>query len=193
MNGTQIARATDVAGVFRRYEFDVTKVAKAGARNAVAVEVFGPEPHDLAIMWVDWNPTPADKNMGLWGDVYLTDSGPLALRNPHVVSELDLPSLATARLTVTAEVKNGTDHAVSGVVRGAIEGARFSQPVSLAPRESKLVRFTPADDERAHPEEPPRLVAVPDGIPRAVHARPRGRGGRARSPTGSRSASASTR
>ena len=63
MNGTQIARATDVAGVFRRYEFDVTRVAKAGAKNAVAAEVFGPEPHDLAIMWVDWNPTPADKNM----------------------------------------------------------------------------------------------------------------------------------
>jgi hypothetical protein len=28
------------------------------------VEVIAPEPHDLAIMWVDWNPTPADKNMG---------------------------------------------------------------------------------------------------------------------------------
>ena len=53
---------------------------KPGAKNAVAVEVFGPEPHDLAIMWVDWNPTPADKNMGLWGDVYLTDSGPARAR-----------------------------------------------------------------------------------------------------------------
>ena len=77
----------------------------------------GPEPHDLAIMWVDWNPTPPDKNMGLWGDVYLTDSGPLALKNPHVVSDLDLPSLAAAKLTVTAEVENGTDRPVSGVVK----------------------------------------------------------------------------
>ena len=145
VNGMQVARATDVAGVFRRYEFDVTGVARAGARNAVAAEVFGPEPHDLAIMWVDWNPTPADKNMGLWGDVYLTDSGPLALRNPHVMTKLDLPSLATARVTVTAEVRNGADHAVSGVVRGSIEGARFSQPISLAARGSRVVRFTPAE------------------------------------------------
>ena len=146
VNGTQVARASDVAGVFRRFEFDVTRLAKTGARNAIAAEVFGPEPHDLAIMWVDWNPTPADKNMGLWGDVYLTDSGPIALRNPHVVTKLDLPSLASARITVTAEVRNGTDRAVTGVVRGAIEGARFSQPVSLGARERRLVRFTPADE-----------------------------------------------
>jgi exo-1,4-beta-D-glucosaminidase len=143
VNGTQIARATDVAGVFRRYEFDVTRVARAGARNAVAAEVFGPEPHDLAIMWVDWNPTPADKNMGLWGDVYLTDSGPLALRNPHVMTKLDLPSLATARLTITTEVRNGSDHPVMGTVTGAIAGARFGLPVSLAAGETRLVRFTP--------------------------------------------------
>ena len=65
----------------------------------IAVEVIGPEPHDLAFMWVDWNPTPPDKNMGLWGDVYLTHSGPLALRNPHVVTKLPLPATDSARLT----------------------------------------------------------------------------------------------
>ena len=61
-------RPLKLVGVFRRYEFDVTSVARAGSRNAVAVEVMAPEPHDLSFMWVDWNPTPADKNMGLWGD-----------------------------------------------------------------------------------------------------------------------------
>src|SRR5688572_28151974 len=143
-NGTRIGTPDEVVGVFRRFQFDVTALARPGETNVIAVEVTGPEPHDLAIMWVDWNPTPADKNMGLWGDVYLTDSGPLALRHPHVVTRLDLPSLATARLTVTAEVKNASDRAVSGVVRGDLEGARFSQPVSLGPGESRLVRFTPA-------------------------------------------------
>ena len=53
----------------------------------MAVEVVAPEPHDLAFMWVDWSPTPADKNMGLWDEVYLTDSGPIALRLPHVVTQ----------------------------------------------------------------------------------------------------------
>jgi exo-1,4-beta-D-glucosaminidase len=145
VNGTQIANSKDVVGAFRHYEFDVTPHIKAGGKNVVAVEVTGPEPHDLAFMWVDWNPTPADKNLGLWAPVYLSNAGALALRNPHVVTDLDLPSLATAKLTITAEVKNGTDRAVSGVVRGTIGTVKFSQPVSLAAKETKLVRFTPAD------------------------------------------------
>src|SRR5688500_15811640 len=37
MNGQRIASATEVAGVFRRYEFDVTRLARGGAVNAVAV------------------------------------------------------------------------------------------------------------------------------------------------------------
>jgi exo-1,4-beta-D-glucosaminidase len=143
LNGTRIATSSEIAGAFRRYLFDVTAVARPGAANALAVEVKAPEPGDLAFMWVDWNPTPADKNMGLWGDVYLTDSGPVALRRPHVTSKLDLPSLTTAELTVTAEAWNATDKPVAATVRGTIESIRFSERVALGPRERKTVRFTP--------------------------------------------------
>jgi exo-1,4-beta-D-glucosaminidase len=145
LNGTRLATSTDVAGAFRRYEFDVTAHARTGARNAIAVEVLAPEPQDLAFMWVDWNPTPADKNMGLWGDVYLTDSGPIALTHPFVRSKVDIPLLQTAALTVSAELRNTTDRAVKGVLRGTIEGIRFSKPVSLAPRARATVRVTPED------------------------------------------------
>src|SRR5262245_47276972 len=90
INGVRNARADEVAGAFRRYQFDITRNVRAAGTNVLAVEVTGPEPHDLAIMWVDWNPTPADKNMGLWGDVFLTDSGPIALEHPFVTSALDV-------------------------------------------------------------------------------------------------------
>jgi exo-1,4-beta-D-glucosaminidase len=153
-NGTRVGAPDQVVGVFRRFEFDVTHLARPGETNVVAVEVTGPEPHDLAIMWVDWNPTPADKNMGLWGDVYLTDSGPLALRHPHVVADLDLPSLERARLTATVEVVNTTDRTVAGVVRGALEAAQFAKQVTLQPRERRLVRFTPADAPGLTVEKP---------------------------------------
>jgi exo-1,4-beta-D-glucosaminidase len=144
-NGERVAGSDEVAGAFRRYEFDVTRLVHPGGPNALAVEVIAPEPHDLAFMWVDWNPTPADKNMGLWDDVELTESGPMAIRNPHVVSRLPLPSLASADLTVTTEVWNVTDRPVSGVLRGRIEAIRFEKPVSLGPRERTTVRFTPAE------------------------------------------------
>jgi len=144
-NGARLAGPDEVAGAFRRYEFDVTRLARPGEANVVAVEVTAPEPGDLAFMWVDWNPTPADKNMGLWDEVFLTDSGPIALRYPHVVSKLDLPSLEAAQLSVSAELWNTTDKPASGTVRGAIEGVLFSKTVSLAPKEQTTVRFTSSD------------------------------------------------
>ncbi|HEX6740155.1 MAG TPA: hypothetical protein VF310_17875, partial [Vicinamibacteria bacterium] len=143
VNGVQVGDSKEIVGAFRRYELDVTRLIKPGRANAVAVEVFKPEPQDLAIMWVDWNPTPADKNLGLWGEVYLTDSGPLALRFPHVVTKLEVPSLQRADLTVTAEVWNTTDRKVKGRLRGRLESAEFAQTVELGPKEHTLVRFTP--------------------------------------------------
>ena len=142
LNGRQIANAKDVVGVFRRYEFDITGVAKAGT-NALAVEVYGPEPEDLAVMWVDWNPTPADKNMGLWGDVYVTDSGPVTLRHPYVTTDLDVPSLESARLTVSADLVNQSAAPVTARVTGDIGPIRFSKDVQLAAGATQTVRFTP--------------------------------------------------
>ena len=155
VNGRQIARASEIAGVFRRYEFDITDVVKTGA-NALAVEVFGPEPGDLAIMWVDWNPTPADKNMGLWGDVYLTESGAVTLRHPYVTSDLEIPSLASARLTVSADLINQSDSPVTAQVRGEIGPITFTKDVQLAANQLQTVRFTP-DDARELTIQKPRV------------------------------------
>jgi exo-1,4-beta-D-glucosaminidase len=143
LNGQRLAAANDVVGVFRQYEFDVTPHVQSDGPNVLAVEVIAPEPHDLSIMWVDWNPTPADKNMGLWGAVYLTESGPIALRNPYVVPTIDVATLDRATLTVSTEVWNASATSVSGTVRGTIENIMFSQPVTLGPRERKTITFTP--------------------------------------------------
>ena len=107
LNGKQIAKSDDVAGAWRTYEFNITEAAKSGGENVLAIQVFSPTEHDLAITFVDWNPAPPDKNMGLWREVYLTSSGPVALRYPTVVSKLNPPTNDSARLTVTAQLKNG--------------------------------------------------------------------------------------
>jgi exo-1,4-beta-D-glucosaminidase len=143
LNGEPLAAAKDVVGAFRRHELDITKLAKPGARNALAVEVFAPEPKELAFNWVDWNPMAPDKNMGLWAPVYVTHTGPLALRFPTVVSRLEQPSLASAQLTVMAEVWNQTEQPVKGTLRGTIEQARFEQALELGPRQRITVRFSP--------------------------------------------------
>ncbi|MCU1301421.1 MAG: glycoside hydrolase family 2, sugar binding [Candidatus Sulfotelmatobacter sp.] len=143
LNGKQIATSNDVTGAWRTYELNVTKALKPGVENVLAVQVFAPTENDLAITFVDWNPAPPDKNMGLWGDVYLTTSGPVAVRYPTVVSKLNLPTNDSAQLTVAAQLKNGTDRSVTGKLRGQIENVAFEQEVELAPNESKDVTFAP--------------------------------------------------
>ena len=143
LNGKQIANSDDVAGAWRTYEFNVTAGAKPGAENVLAVQVYSPTENNLAVTFVDWNPAPPDKNMGLWRDVYLTTSGPVALRYPAVVSKLNPPANDSAQLTVTAQLKNGTDEPVKGKLKGQIEAVAFEQDVELAPNEMKDVVFAP--------------------------------------------------
>ena len=141
LNGKQIAKSDDVAGAWRTYEFNITDGVKHGAENVLAVETFAPTENDLAITFVDWNPAPPDKNMGLWRKAYLSESGPVALRYPTVVSHVE--SLRRAQLTVTALLKNSTKQAVKGTLKGTIDKIEFSQDVELAAGENQDVTFEP--------------------------------------------------
>jgi exo-1,4-beta-D-glucosaminidase len=141
LNGKQIAKKDDVAGAWRTYEFNVTNAAMPGKPNVLAVEVFSPTDRDLAITFVDWNPAPPDKNMGLFREVSVRTSGPVAVRYPTVVSKVDADG--KAHLTVTALLKNGSDQAVKGTLKGQIEKTEFSQDVDLGPNEQRDVTFDP--------------------------------------------------
>jgi len=143
LNGQRIATATEIAGAYRIYALDATAAARPGELNALALEIFPPHAKDLAITFVDWNPMPPDKNMGLWRGVWLSHTGPVAIRHPQVISRLDLPSTDAAHLTLTAELDNASGHSVSGVLDGWIEDIHVRQSVSLKAREEKRVTFTP--------------------------------------------------
>jgi len=140
LNGKQIANSDQVAGAWRTYEFNVTGAVKQGV-NVIAAQVWAPTDKSLAITFVDWNPAPPDKNMGLWRDVDLQTSGPVALRYPTVTSKVNSPAYDTAELTVAALLKNGSDQPVKGTLKGRIEKIEFSQDVELGPGESKDVMF----------------------------------------------------
>jgi exo-1,4-beta-D-glucosaminidase len=153
VNGVKVGDAKDVAGTYRAFEFNVNKNLHAGSTNAVALEIFAPQKDDLGITWVDWNPTPADRDMGIWKEVFLTSSGDVSVRHPFVASKLDA-EYKTAALTVSADLRNTSDHAVKGVFRGEIEDISFEKPVELAAGEAKNVRFTPEEFAQLKLEHP---------------------------------------
>jgi exo-1,4-beta-D-glucosaminidase len=141
LNGKQIAKSDDVAGAWRTYEFNVTGIAKPDLENVLAVQVFAPTEKDLAITFVDWNPAPPDKNMGLWREVFLTVSGPVGLRYPTVISHVD--ATGNAQLTVTALLKSASKEPVRGTLKGTIDQIEFAQDVELGAGENKDITFDP--------------------------------------------------
>ena len=153
INGHKVEDANDVAGTYRAYEFDVSKVLQPGKANVLAVEVSAPGKYDLGITWVDWNPTPPDKDMGIWKEVFLRSSGDVAVRHPFVATKLD-GEYKTAELTISAEVRNVSNEPVKGVLRAEVDGIELQQPVELNGGESKIVKFVPEQFAKLKPAHP---------------------------------------
>ncbi|SFO99705.1 exo-1,4-beta-D-glucosaminidase [Amycolatopsis arida] len=148
LNGTRIAGTDEVVGAYPTYEFDVTGLLRPG-RNALAVKAMPADPfRDLTVSFLDWSPPAPDNNMGIWRDVELATTGPVSLLDPRVLSDLALPELDRAALTVKAEVRNNTDRPVTATVRGRIERITFQRRVTLAPEQTTTVTFRPEE----HPQ-----------------------------------------
>lgn len=150
VNGTKVASADKIDGAYRRFHVDITKLVRKKG-NVLAIEVFPPKPGNYTIGFVDWNPKPPDRNMGVFREVRVRSSGLVSIENPFVQTKLDLQSFKEARLTVTATLVNHSNQSVSGRISGDIEpGISFVQEYSLAPNETKNVAF--------QPENSPKLV-----------------------------------
>ncbi|EDM81878.1 glycoside hydrolase family 2, sugar binding protein [Plesiocystis pacifica SIR-1] len=152
LNGSVIAEPTEIVGTYREFEVDITDQLSPSGDNVLALELFAPKPCDLSNTWVDWNPSPSDKNMGIWRDVWLTRTGPAALRHPAVLTALEADG--SARLTVLADLENRGDEPVTALVHGEFEGHRFSKTVTLAPQSRARVLFTAEDAPCLHVREP---------------------------------------
>ena len=135
LNGQQIANSEDMAGSFRQFEYDFTKTA--AQENVLAVEVFRAQPGEPNIGFADWNPRPADENMGIYREVKVKTCGNVALSHSAVRSKVNAETLNEAWLTVATELKNLSDQPIEGVVKGTADGQAFSYPVTLAAGEKK--------------------------------------------------------
>ena len=165
VNGHKLADSSTIAGAYRTYDFDVTDVVTPSKANVIAIETFAPGQKDLGINWVDWNPCPPDKDMGLWGPVNLVETGPVTVRSPMAVTHFPDSSLSRADLTVYAELHNATGSSVKGIVSGIAAGARFEKPVELAAHEDQTVAFSPEQFPALHVQNPkpwwPRQMGEP--------------------------------
>jgi exo-1,4-beta-D-glucosaminidase len=174
LNGNLVADKQHVVGMYAAHQFDVTRWIKPGGLNVLAVKVTperlvqdvdGVELADSWFDWINWKylgyggllkpgVRPAsfvpDRNAGIWKPVYLRASGSVTVSDATVKTELPLPQLSRARLTVFAALHNLSDHPVDGVLRGTISRPgkptiQIEQQVRLAAGEEREASFAPQE------------------------------------------------
>jgi hypothetical protein len=176
LNGNHLG---EVKGAFARGNFDVTKFVYPGESATLAVRIL-PPPHPgdpleqtvrngtgrnggilsedgptfLCTLGWDWIPGIRDRDMGIWQRVFLSATGPVVIENPLVASDLPLPKIDEADLSIEATVRNVSNVQQKGVLHGTIESIDFKVPLSLQPNESHLVKLTPATTSQLHLRNP---------------------------------------
>lgn len=144
LNGNRIASSDILNGAFRREKFNVSDRLVSG-RNILAIEVIPPGPGDFTIGFVDWNLDPPDNNMGIFREVNLCFNRGVSVENPFVETKVDLETLKSAQLTVSAELNNHTDKAILGVLKCDIAGNVIEKAISISGNSVIPVSFTPAE------------------------------------------------
>lgn len=159
LNGRQIGRTNELFGAYRIFTLDATGKLRPG-KNDLAVEVFPPRPGDFTMGFVDWNPWPPDRGMGLFRPVKLHFYNHVGVANVFVKSDLPdlndsapdksspLQQFSRAALTICADLKNHSSRPVNATVSGKIGGATFSEDFPLQPFETRRVELTPEQNPR---------------------------------------------
>jgi hypothetical protein len=176
VNGTQVGT---IRGGFIRGRFDITKLVKPGETAVLAVKV-SPQPHPgiphehtiadgvgknggitaidgpafLCTIGWDWLNAIRDRDTGLWQKVWLSASGLVLVEDPLVITDLPLPSTATADITVKATLENTSDKPQAGTLEGAFGDVQFSQKVTLAPKSTQTLSLDPKTTASLHVTNP---------------------------------------
>src|ERR1700733_9929768 len=176
VNGRQVGT---MKGAFRRGIFDISPDVKAG-KGAVLAVLVSPQPHPgdphehtirdgvgrnggitaidgptfLSTIGWDWIPAIRDRDTGIWQKVFISASGPVVIKDPLVTTDLPLPKVDTADISVQARVENVTDTPQKGVLKGSFGDVTFARNVEVAPHTSQVVTVDPKSTPAMHVEHP---------------------------------------
>jgi hypothetical protein len=172
VNGKKIGQTR---GAFIRGIFNISTLVAPG-KTAVLAVLVSPQPHPgdpleqtiktgmgpnggitaidgptfLCTIGWDWIPGIRDRNTGIWQKVFLSSTGPVLIKSPLVTTDLPLPKLNSADVTVQATLENITDKIQKGVLKGTFGNVTFQQQVELTPNASKIVSLDPKNTPQLH-------------------------------------------
>jgi exo-1,4-beta-D-glucosaminidase len=153
LNGKQVASSSEVFGIYRRFQFDVSDYVHSG-KNVLAILVYPPRDGYLYTGFVDWNPPPPDRNMGIFRPVVLRSVGPVSIESPCVDTLVDVIGELSADLTVKAILRNHSSEDVSGTLRASADSTEVASQVRLLAGQSLEINLSPTDFPELHWSSP---------------------------------------
>ena len=163
LNGKRVNTSTH-EGMFLRKSFDITSYLKEDSTNLLAVIVYPPDypgnpnggqggdgqiAKNVTMQFTpgwDWIQPVRDRNTGIWDEVSITTTGAIRVQHPYVVTKV--PGIRQpngnqkdAFLKTTVEVENTSSIVQKGILVCETADNRLTVPLTLAPKESRLVAF----------------------------------------------------
>ncbi|KAI2618395.1 glycoside hydrolase family 2 protein [Hypoxylon sp. NC1633] len=155
VNGQQIASKETQAGAYAGQTYDMTAIA--ASRNAILIQVYPNDyNYDFSLGFVDWNAYPPDAGMGVWRNVEVKQTGPIALGPLRITTQASLPvdhSSALISLKATAtnleNIEASVEVAGTIILEGSSQIYNLSQIITIAPLESVDLVLSTAINEPA--------------------------------------------
>ncbi|MCF6332308.1 MAG: hypothetical protein L3J11_03410 [Draconibacterium sp.] len=144
VNGKRVVGKDSFAGTYKMFTFNISDYVVAG-ENTMALKIWQHADGEFSIGFVDWNPLPRDRNMGIFRDVILEVNEGVKIRSPFVYSKVNKKTLNEADLFIQAELINSSNKTVDGILKVNYEVGVVEKAVSLKAGETMNVKFSPED------------------------------------------------
>jgi len=144
VNGKLVAGKNEFAGTYRMFTFNISDFVKAG-ENTVALKMVQHADGEYSIGFVDWNPLPRDRNLGIFREVFLEINEGIKIRSPFVYSKVNKETLKDADLFFQTELSNNTSENIKGTLRVDYELGIIEKKVEVKAGETLLCSFTPEE------------------------------------------------
>ncbi|KAK8113967.1 glycoside hydrolase family 2 protein [Apiospora kogelbergensis] len=149
LNGHTVTTKDFQVGSYAGHEYEITELLNQGA-NGLLIQVYPTDYYyDFALGFVDWNPYPPDNGTGVWRNVVIKQTGPVALDPLRVVTNFELPAgTGAANVTLKATARNLENRTLTFAAQSTIlaksGGAPMvnTQSVTLGPYQSADVAMT---------------------------------------------------
>lgn len=144
INGKKVVGKDSFAGTYKMFTFNINDYAVKG-KNAMALKMWQHADGEYSIGFVDWNPLPRDRNLGIFREVFLEINEGVKIRSPFVYSKVNKQTFKDANLYIQAELINSSEKSVEGILRVNYEIGVVEKKVNLKSGETFSCNFLPEE------------------------------------------------